>query len=65
MSSSNLENAMADEKQHPEDLSPVEPEAKKKGGLDDYLAAQRAEEAWLEKMQAKVKAKEEQEASDE
>ena len=56
---------MADEKQHPEDLSTSEPEAKKKGGLDDYLAAQRAEEAWLEKMQSKVKAREAQQASDE
>ena len=49
---------MPDEKKHSEDLSTDEPEAKKKGGLDDYLAAQKAEEAWLEKMQKAAKEKE-------
>ena len=42
---------MPDEKQHSEDLTTEDPEAQKKGGLDDYLAAQKAEEAWLETLE--------------
>lgn len=55
---------MPDEKQHPEDLSTEEPEAQKKGGLDDYLAAQKAEEAWLEKVRQAAKEKAAAEKSD-
>ncbi len=55
---------MPDEKQHSEDLTTEDPEAQKKGGLDDYLAAQKAEEAWLEKVRQAAKEKAATEKSD-
>ena len=48
---------MSADKQHPDDLSTEDPEAQKQGGLDDYLTAEKAEEAWLEKARKAAKEK--------
>lgn len=55
---------MPADRQHPDDLSTEDPEAQKKGGLDEYLAAEKAEEARLEKLRKAAKEKAATEKSD-